>query len=105
MANIPALNDSSFDETIKSSGEPVLVDFGATWCGPCKQLAPIVEGIAKDYQGKVKVYAVDIDDAPKTAQKFGVRSVPTLILFKGGTKADQITGLTSRDKIVKQFGL
>ncbi len=104
MANIPALNDSSFEEALKSS-EPVLIDFGATWCGPCKQLAPIVEGIAKDYQGKVKVFAVDIDDAPKLAQKYAVRSVPTLILFKGGAKVDQITGLTSRDKIVKQFGL
>ncbi|XXT24721.1 thioredoxin [Sorangium sp. So ce429] len=105
MANIPALTDTTFDEAIKSSGEPVLVDFGATWCGPCRQLAPIVEGIAKDYQGKVKVLAVDIDDAPKTAQKLGVRSVPTLILFKGGAKADQLVGLASRDRIVKHFGL
>lgn len=105
MATLPALNDSTFDEAIKSSGEPVLVDFGATWCGPCRQLAPIVEGIAKDYAGKVKVFAVDIDDAPKTAQKLGIRGVPTLILFKGGEKAGQITGLTSRDKIVKQLGL
>ncbi|WP_437664452.1 thioredoxin [Sorangium sp. So ce1182] len=105
MANIPALTDTTFDEAIKSSGEPVLVDFGATWCGPCRQLAPIVEGIAKDYQGKVKVFAVDIDNAPKIAQKFGVRSVPTLILFKDGAKADQLVGLASRDKIVKKFGL
>ncbi|WP_437627221.1 thioredoxin [Sorangium sp. So ce1151] len=105
MANIPALTDTTFDEAIKSSGEPVLVDFGATWCGPCRQLAPIVEGIAKDYEGKVKVFAVDIDNAPKTAQKFGVRSVPTLILFKDGAKADQLVGLASRDKIVKKFGL
>ncbi|WP_437931812.1 thioredoxin [Sorangium sp. So ce291] len=105
MANIPALTDSTFDEAIKSSGEPVLVDFGATWCGPCRQLAPIVEGIAKDYQGKVKVFAVDIDNAPKTAQKFGVRSVPTLILFKDGAKKDQLVGLASRDRIVKQLGL
>ncbi|XXY49391.1 thioredoxin [Sorangium sp. So ce269] len=105
MANIPALTDTTFDEAIKSSGEPVLVDFGATWCGPCRQLAPIVEGIAKDYQGKVKVFAIDIDNAPETARKFGVRSVPTLILFKGGAKADQLVGLASRDRIVKQFGL
>ncbi|WP_437311326.1 thioredoxin [Sorangium sp. So ce388] len=105
MANIPALTDATFDDTIKSSGEPVMVDFGATWCGPCRQLTPIVEGLAKEYQGKVKVFAVDIDQAPKTAQKFAVRSVPTLILFKGGEKANQLVGLASRDRIVKHFGL
>ncbi|WP_437760081.1 thioredoxin [Sorangium sp. So ce1389] len=105
MANIPALTDSTFDEAIQSSGEPVLVDFGATWCGPCRQLAPIVEGIAKEYQGRVKVFAVDIDSAPKIAQRFAVRSVPTLILFKDGAKADQLVGLASRDRIVKHFGL
>jgi thioredoxin 1 len=105
MANIPELNDTSFESAVKNASTPVIVDFGATWCGPCKALAPIVEGIAKDYQGKVAVYAVDIDDAPNTAKKFGIRSVPTLLLFKGGEKADQLTGLTSRDKIIKQFGL
>ncbi|MGK3983096.1 thioredoxin [Sorangium sp. So ce136] len=105
MANIPALTDSTFDEAIKSSGEPVLVDFGATWCGPCRQLAPIVEGIAKEYQGKVKVFAVDIDNAPQIARRFSVRSVPTLILFKDGEKAEQLVGLASRDRIVKAFGL
>ncbi len=105
MANIPALDDTNFESTVKSAGTPVIVDFGATWCGPCKALAPIVEGIAKDYQGKVAVYAVDIDEAAETAKKYGIRSVPTLILFKGGVKTDQLTGLTSKDKIVKQFGL
>lgn len=105
MANIPELNDTSFESAVKNASTPVIVDFGATWCGPCKALAPIVEGIAKDYQGKVAVYAVDIDDAPNTAKKFGIRSVPTLLLFKGGEKTDQLTGLTSRDKIIKQFGL
>ncbi|WP_437817663.1 thioredoxin [Sorangium sp. So ce1078] len=105
MANVPALTDATFEETIKNASLPVVVDFGATWCGPCKQLNPIVEGIAKDYEGKVQVFAVDIDNAPKSAQRFSVRSVPTLILFKGGAKADQIVGLTSRDRIVKQFGL
>lgn len=105
MANIPELNDTSFESAVKNASTPVIVDFGATWCGPCKALAPIVEGIAKDYQGKVAVYTVDIDDAPDTAKKFGIRSVPTLLLFKDGQKADQLTGLTSRDKIIKQFGL
>ncbi|WP_437731729.1 thioredoxin [Sorangium sp. So ce1335] len=105
MANLPSLDDSTFDEAIKSSGEPVLVDFGATWCGPCRQLAPIVEGIAKDYAGKLKVFTVDIDAAPKSAQRFTIRSVPTLILFKGGEKVGQVIGLVPRDKIIKQLGL
>jgi thioredoxin 1 len=105
MAKLPSLDDTSFENAVKNSSTPVIVDFGATWCGPCKALAPIVEKIAADYQGKVAVYAVDIDDAPETAKKFGIRSVPTLMLFKGGTKADQLTGLTSREKIISQFGL
>jgi thioredoxin 1 len=84
---------------------PVLVDFGATWCGPCKALAPIVEKIADDFKGKVKVVTVDIDDCPEVTKKYGVRSVPTVLVFKGGQKMGQSVGLTSRENLVKLLEL
>ncbi|HSN98943.1 MAG TPA: thioredoxin domain-containing protein, partial [Candidatus Nanopelagicales bacterium] len=75
------------------------------WCGPCKQLAPIVEKIANDYQGKIKVGKLDIDDAPAITAKYGVRSVPTILVFKGGAKAAQHVGLTTKDKLVALLGV
>ena len=83
----------------------MLVDFTATWCGPCKALAPIVEKIADEFHGKVKVGKLDIDDAPNVTAKYGVRSVPTVIVFKGGQKSGQHVGLTNRDKLIALLGL
>lgn len=88
-----ALTDKNFDQEVLNSTVPVLVDFGATWCGPCRALAPIVEELAKEYAGKAKVATVDIDQAANVAQKFNIASVPTLIFFKGGKPADKVVGL------------
>ena len=103
--NVQAFNDVNFDADVLKSDVPVLVDFTATWCGPCKALAPIVEKLADEMSGQIRVGKVDIDDAPATAQKYGVRSVPTVMVFKGGQKVAQHVGLTNRDKLVALLGL
>jgi thioredoxin 1 len=100
-ANVKEFTDANFDAEVLKSSTPVLVDFTATWCGPCKQLAPIVDKIADNYAGKVKVGKLDIDDAPETARKYGVRSVPTVLVFKGGEKVGVQAGLTNYDTLVK----
>ena len=84
--NVIDVSDSNFDAEVLKSESPVLVDFTATWCGPCKQLAPVVEKIADENVGKYKVAKVDIDDCPSITQKYGVRGVPTVMVFKGGEK-------------------
>jgi len=95
------VNDSNFNAEILESPLPVLVDFSATWCGPCRMIAPTVEEIAKEYQGRLKVCTVDIDDAPDSASRHGVLSVPTLILFKGGAELGRIVGAVPRSAIEK----
>ena len=104
-ANVNIFTDANFEAEVLKSDLPVLVDFTATWCGPCKALAPIVEKIADEFQGKVRVGKLDIDDAPNVTRKYGVRSVPTVMVFRGGEKAGQNVGLTSRDKLVQLLGL
>lgn len=101
--NVHSFTDQNFESEVLKSDLPVLVDFTATWCGPCKALAPIVEKLADEFQGTLKVGKLDIDDAPRVAQKYGVRSVPTVMVFKGGQKAGQHVGLTNRDKLVALF--
>ena len=100
-ANINELTDQSFDTEVIKSQVPVLVDFTATWCGPCKALAPIVEKIANETAGKYKVAKVDIDDCPGVAQKYGIRSVPTVLVFKGGERKAQHVGLTTKENLLK----
>jgi thioredoxin 1 len=100
-AHILEFTDQNFEKEVLKSDIPVLVDFTATWCGPCKALAPIVDKIAADFQGKIKVGKVDIDDAPETAKKYGVKSVPTCMVFKGGQKSGMQAGLTTREKLVE----
>jgi thioredoxin 1 len=99
--NVHTFNDKNFEDEVLKSDVPVLVDFTATWCGPCRQLAPIVEKLADEFQGKVKVGKLDIDDAPEVTKKYGVRSVPTVIVFEGGTKKGTQIGLATREKLVK----
>lgn len=101
---VHVFNDMNFENEVLQSGETVLVDFTAAWCGPCKRLAPIVEEVAEAMKGKVKVGKLDIDDAPITASKLGIRSVPTLIVFKGGKAAGQHLGLTTKAKILDLVG-
>jgi thioredoxin 1 len=103
--NVQAFNDTNFETDVLKSDVPVLVDFTATWCGPCKALAPIVEKLADDFAGQVRVGKCDIDDSPGTAAKFGVRSVPTVMVFKNGQKIAQHVGLTNRDKLVQLLGV
>lgn len=99
MANLPTVNDSTFESEVIKSNVPVLVDFSATWCGPCKALAPVLEGLAKDYTGKVKIVTLDIDEARNSAIRFNVMSVPTMILFKGGQIVTAVTGARPRGEI------
>ena len=103
--NVHSFNDANFEAEVLKSSVPVLVDFTATWCGPCKQLAPIVEKIADEFEGRIKVGKLDIDDAPQTTRKYGVRSVPTVLVFHGGEKKGQHVGLTTRDKLVQLLGV
>jgi thioredoxin 1 len=97
------LTDSNFDAEVLKSTEPVLVDFTATWCGPCKALSPIVEKIAEESAGKYKVGKLDIDDAPGITQRYGIRGVPTVLVFKGGEKVDQHVGVTNRETLLKML--
>jgi thioredoxin 1 len=103
--NVQVFTQQNFEAEVLNSDVPVLVDFTATWCGPCKALAPIVEKIADEFHGKVKVGKLDIDDSPEITAKYGVRSVPTVLVFKGGQKAAQHVGLTNRDKLVSLLGV
>ncbi len=104
MSSVMTLTDANFEaEVLKASGA-VLVDFTATWCGPCKQLAPIVEEVAKDYAAKgVKVGKVDIDENQDLAAQYGVMAVPTLLVFKGGQVRDQSTGVLPRAKLAQKL--
>jgi len=98
--NISPITDTSFDTEVMESNTPVLVDFWAQWCGPCKAIAPILDDIAQKFTGKVKVVKMDVDSNPATPPKFGVRGIPTLILFKDGqVKATQV-GLLSKTELM-----
>ena len=98
---VQVFNDLNFDQEVVNSTVPVLVDFTATWCGPCKALAPIIDQIAGDLDGKVKVGKLDVDDSPVTAGKFGVRGVPTIMVFKNGQRFAQHVGLTTKAKLLE----
>ena len=103
--NIREFTHDNFDNEVLQSDLPVLVDFTATWCGPCKALAPIVEKIADEFQGQIKVGKLDIDAARPVAEKYRIRSVPTVMVFRGGQKTGEHIGLTTRDKLVKLLGV
>lgn len=103
------LTDGNFDREVLQSGTPVLVDFWAVWCGPCKMIAPVVEEIAKEYDGRLKVGKVDVDSNPEVSMKFGIRSIPTLMVFKGGKVVEQIIGAVPKrnllDRVVPHIGV
>ena len=96
------VNDNSFDELLKSA-QPVMVDFGATWCGPCKALAPRVEEIAAEYEGKALVGTADVDECPDLAAQFRIRNVPTVLFFKGGEVKDKSVGLVAKETLAEKL--
>ncbi len=98
--NVHVFNDLNFDKEVLQSDQPVLVDFTATWCGPCRALAPIIDQVAEELVGTARVGKVDIDEAPLTAGKFGVRGVPTVMIFKNGERIAQHVGLTTKQKLL-----
>jgi thioredoxin 1 len=95
------VTDSNFDQEVLKSDQPVMVDFWAAWCGPCRALAPLVDEIAKSYQGKIRVAKMDVDKNMATPQRYGVRGIPTLLIFRGGQVREQIVGYVPKETIQK----
>ncbi len=94
------LTDANFEQEVLKSDSPVLIDFWAVWCGPCKMIGPVVEEIANEYEGKLKVGKLDVDKNPEVSMKFGIRSIPTLMVFKGGKVVEQIIGAVPKKNLV-----
>jgi len=97
------LTDDNFSREVIESDVPVLVDFWAAWCGPCRMIAPLVEELSGEYAGRVKVGKLDVDSAQKTAAEFGIRSIPTLLIFNGGKIADQLIGAVPKQQIAEKL--
>ena len=98
-----AVTDSDFEQEVLEAETPVLVDFWAEWCAPCKMVAPVLEDLAIEYDGKIKFTKVDVDSNPQTAMKYGIRSIPTLLVFKGGSPVDQVVGAVPKAEIKKRL--
>ncbi len=96
------ITDANFQQEVMKSETPVLVDFWAAWCGPCKMIGPVVEEIAKEYEGKLKVGKVNVDNNPEISMQFGIRSIPTLMVFKGGKVVEQIIGAVPKKNLMEK---
>jgi thioredoxin 1 len=99
--NVQTFTDANFEETVMKAGTPVLVDFWAEWCGPCKRLAPTIDALASEYTGKVAVGKLNVDENPNTAFKFQIRGIPAMLVFKGGQVVDTVVGLTPKEELKK----
>jgi len=99
--NVQTFTDVNFESTVLQAGTPVLVDFWAEWCGPCKRLGPTIEALATDYAGKVTIGKLNVDDNPNTAFKFQIRGIPAMLVFKGGQVVESIVGLTPKEELQK----
>jgi thioredoxin 1 len=97
--SIYEVSDASFEKDVLGSDQPVLVDFWAAWCAPCRMIAPSVEAVAAQFQGKARVAKLNVDENPATSQRFGIKGIPTLILFKGGKEEERIVGATSKEAL------
>lgn len=100
---VAQLKDSSFDEEVLKSDLPVLVDFWAPWCGPCKMVGPVIEELAKEFDGKLKIGKINIDDDSQVATRYGIMSIPTLMFFKGGKVMEQVVGALSKADLKKKI--
>ncbi len=98
---IMQVTDANFDQEVLKSDQPVLIDFWAVWCGPCRALAPVVDEVAESYSGKVKVAKMNVDENPGTPGRYGIRGIPTLLIFKGGQVKEQIVGYVPKETIQK----
>ncbi len=103
MSNIPEVCDSNFNEEVLQSSVPAVVDFWASWCGPCRMLSPLVEELSQEYSGKIKIVKMNTDDNPSTPSKYMIISIPTLIFFKNGKPVDQLVGVQSKNEIKKHL--
>lgn len=103
MSDIPKLRETDFQKEVLESNIPVLVDFTAVWCGPCKMLEPVVKQLARDWEGKVKVMKLDVDDNPGVTSNYQVMGVPTLMLFKQGRPVERVAGYQPKDRLEKKF--
>jgi thioredoxin 1 len=104
MADIPKLTEAVFEAEVLKSAVPVMVDFTAPWCGPCKMLDPVVTQLSQDWEGRVKIVKLDVDDNSNLAMQYGVMGVPTLILFVGGIPVQRLSGYQPKDRIISKFG-
>jgi thioredoxin 1 len=102
-ANVLTFKDANFDSEVLKSDVPVLVDFWATWCGPCKMMAPTVDAIAAEYEGKIKVGKVDVDESGGTAMRYNIQGIPTLLLFKGGRVVEMRVGAVGKAEVLKML--
>ncbi len=103
MADVLQVTDENFDDEIVNSDIPAMVDFWAEWCGPCKMVSPIVEELAKEYKGRIKIASMDVDGNRQTPGKFGIRNIPTLIFFKGGEVSQTIIGAQPKNRIDEEL--
>jgi thioredoxin 1 len=103
MNSAVAVTDETFEHEVLKGTLPVVVDFWAEWCGPCKMIAPVLDELAGEFRGKVKVTKLNVDENPATSAKFGIRSIPTLMFFKNGKKVDQVVGAASKNDLKRRF--
>ena len=104
MADVLSVSDDSFEREVLQSDTPVLIDFWAPWCGPCRAIGPVVEDLAREYAGKLKVVKMNVDDNPRTPQQYGVRAIPNLLLIQGGQVKEQLLGAVPKAQLVRAIG-